>query len=105
MLLWLWGRLAATALIRTLAWEPPYATGAALKRPKKEKEEEEEEETALQVHQLPQLQEASLTCQFMKMAPLGVVQETHGTAVHGSPDGVICCCCSVVGRCLGKGQE
>ena len=30
----LWHRLAATALIRLLAWEPPYATGAALKRPK-----------------------------------------------------------------------
>ena len=29
--LWLWHRLAATALIRPLAWEPLYATGAALK--------------------------------------------------------------------------
>ena len=27
-LLWLWHRLAATALIRPLAWEPPYAVGA-----------------------------------------------------------------------------
>ena len=34
-LLWLWRRLAATAPIRPLAWEPPYATGAALKRQKK----------------------------------------------------------------------
>ena len=32
-LLWLlWHRPAATALIRPLAWEPPYASGAALKR-------------------------------------------------------------------------
>ena len=30
-LLWLWRRPAATALIRPLAWEPPYAKGAALK--------------------------------------------------------------------------
>ena len=30
-LLWLWHRLAAVALIRTLAWEPPWAMGAALK--------------------------------------------------------------------------
>ena len=30
-LLWLWCRLAATAPIRHLAWEPPYAAGAALK--------------------------------------------------------------------------
>ena len=37
-LLWLWGRLAAEAPIRPLAWEPSYAVGAALektKRPKK----------------------------------------------------------------------
>ena len=30
-LLWLWCRLAAVAPIRPLAWEPPYALGAALK--------------------------------------------------------------------------
>ena len=37
-LLWLWCRLVATAPIRPLAWEPPYAIGVALekaKRPKK----------------------------------------------------------------------
>ena len=28
-LLWLWRRPVATAPIRPLAWEPPYATGAA----------------------------------------------------------------------------
>ena len=33
-LLWLWCRPAATALIRPLAWEPPYAMGVALKRQK-----------------------------------------------------------------------
>ena len=32
MLLWLWRRPPAVALIRLLAWEPPYAMGAALKR-------------------------------------------------------------------------
>ena len=32
MLLWLWYRPAATAPILPLAWEPPYATGEALKR-------------------------------------------------------------------------
>ena len=30
-LLWLWHRSAAIALIQPLAWEPPYATGVALK--------------------------------------------------------------------------
>ena len=33
----LWCRLAATAPIRPLAWEPPYAADVALKRPKKKK--------------------------------------------------------------------
>ena len=33
-LLWLWHRLVAVALIRPVAWEPPYATSAALKRQK-----------------------------------------------------------------------
>ena len=37
-LLWLWQRLAATALLRPLAWEPPYAVGEALKRAKDKKE-------------------------------------------------------------------
>jgi len=39
-LLWLWPRPMAAGPIGPLAWEPPYATGAALemaKRPKKKK--------------------------------------------------------------------
>ena len=38
-LLWPWCRPAATALIRPLAWEPPYATGAALKGQKTKKKQ------------------------------------------------------------------
>ena len=34
-LLWLWRRPTATAPIRPLAWEPPYATGAAQEMAKK----------------------------------------------------------------------
>ena len=37
LLLWLWRRPAATALIRPLAWEPPYAIGSALEKAKKDK--------------------------------------------------------------------
>ena len=33
-LLWLWHRLPAAALIGPLAWEPPYTSGAVLKRQK-----------------------------------------------------------------------
>ena len=36
-LLWQWCRPAAVARIRPLAWEPPYASGAALKKKKKER--------------------------------------------------------------------
>ena len=34
-LLWLWCRPAATSLIGSLAWEPPYAEGVSLKKNKK----------------------------------------------------------------------
>ena len=36
-LLWLWCMLTATAPIRPLAWEAPYAAGAALEMAKKDK--------------------------------------------------------------------
>ena len=41
-LLWLWCRPAATALIRLLAWEPPYAEGAAQRNSKKTKKKKKE---------------------------------------------------------------
>ena len=37
VLLWLWRRPEATAPIRPLAWEPPYAAGVALEKTKKKK--------------------------------------------------------------------
>ena len=40
--LWLWCRPAATTPIRPLAWEPPYAVGAALKRTKRQKKRKKE---------------------------------------------------------------
>ena len=43
MLLWLWHRPVATAPIRPLAWEPPYAEGAAQeKRQKDEKKKKKD---------------------------------------------------------------
>ena len=36
-LLWLWCRPAATAPIRPLSWEPPFAAGAVLKTQKGKK--------------------------------------------------------------------
>ena len=43
-LLLLWCRPAATALIPPLAWEPPYAMDAALKRQKKRERERDPRE-------------------------------------------------------------
>ena len=37
MLQWFWPRPAATAPIRSLAWEPPYAADAALEKAKRKK--------------------------------------------------------------------
>ena len=34
ILLWLWHKLVAPALIPPLAWEPPYAVGEALEKAK-----------------------------------------------------------------------
>ena len=42
MWLWLWCRLVAVALIGPLAWETPYATGAAIKGKKKKKKKKKE---------------------------------------------------------------
>ena len=43
-LLWLWRRPVATAPIRPLAWEPPYATGAAQRNSKKTKKKKRKKE-------------------------------------------------------------
>ena len=39
-LLWLWCRPVATALIQPLAWEPPYAVGAAQDMAKRQKQKQ-----------------------------------------------------------------
>ena len=43
VLLWLWYRAAAAVLIQPLAWELPYAAGAALKKDQKKKKEKKRE--------------------------------------------------------------
>ena len=42
-LLWLWRRPTATALIRPLAWEPPYAVRVALKGKKTKKKKKDKD--------------------------------------------------------------
>ena len=49
-LLWIWRRPAATAPIQPLAWEPPYAAGAAqeiAKRQKKKKKKKKKKREKL----------------------------------------------------------
>ena len=41
MLLWPWCRLAATAPIQPLAWDPLYAAGTALEKAKKDKKKKD----------------------------------------------------------------
>ena len=43
--LWLWNRPVATALMRPLAWEPPYAEGAALEKTKRQKKKTKKKKT------------------------------------------------------------
>ena len=40
-LLWLWRRLAATAPIRPLAWEPPYAEGSTQEMAKRQQQQQQ----------------------------------------------------------------
>ena len=49
---WLWCRLATVAPIGHLAWEPPYAPGAALKKTKRQKTNKQNL-TAVVFHCLP----------------------------------------------------
>ena len=42
-LLWLWCGPEATALIRPLAWESPYATGVALEKVKRQKKKKKDD--------------------------------------------------------------
>ena len=56
VLLWLWCRPAATAPIRSLAWESPYAVSTALKMQKKKKTKKQKPKTKqnqiLELHHL-----------------------------------------------------
>jgi len=46
-LLWLWCRPAAAAPIRSLAWEPPYAVGAAQEMAKRQKQNKTKQKTKI----------------------------------------------------------
>ena len=50
-LLWLWHRPVATALIQPLAWEPPYAAGAALEKAKRQKNKNKKKTNCISIHE------------------------------------------------------
>ena len=43
VLLWLWRRLVAAALVGSLAWEPPYAMGVAQEQAKRSEKKKKKE--------------------------------------------------------------
>ena len=49
-LLWLWCRLAATAPIRPLVWEPLYAVGAAQEKAKRQKKKKSKKQKTQKTH-------------------------------------------------------
>ena len=49
-MLWLWHRLAATALIGPLAWESPYDTGVALEKTKRQKNKKKQKKKTTQTY-------------------------------------------------------
>ena len=56
MLLWLWHRLAAGALIQPLAWELPYAAGVALKSKKTKNKKQKQKQNKKQNPKNPKKQ-------------------------------------------------
>ena len=54
-LLWLWCRPVAVAPIGPLAWEPPYATGAALKNKTKKERKKFNLSQVIKVEEMPNL--------------------------------------------------
>ena len=51
-LLWLWCKLAATAPIRPLAWDPPYAVGAALEKAEDKKKKKKKNGVPIAAQQI-----------------------------------------------------
>ena len=60
-LLWLWGKPAATALIRPLAWEPPCAEGAAIKKKKKNKKQKKKKRKEKEKERIPKIEKGYYT--------------------------------------------
>ena len=83
VLLWLWCRLAATALIGPLAWEPAHATGMTLEKTKKErkKRKKEKEKEKLKKEKIKKKCAVPLVAQWVKDVALPQAAAGSGVAV------------------------
>ena len=75
-----WRRPAATALIRPLAWEPPQAAGAALKRPKEKEKERKKVENKLGFGSFSHIHSGGIDCSPVSSRCGSVV--TNLTSIH-----------------------
>ena len=85
--LWLWHRPAAVAPIRPLAWEPPYATGLALKSRKKKKKRKKKVELSLECGRLAHRNPSTLetpAC-VSPWQPPGCPQRHHHQSLEETP--------------------
>ena len=81
VLLWLWCRLVATALILPLAWEPPHATSAALEKAKRQKRKKKERKKDKLSHNIHYILKYGIIkiLNFRKILPLKIkISIAHG---------------------------
>ena len=71
-LLWLWHRPGAVAPMRPLAWEPPYATGVALKRPNTHTHTHKNKKTKKKEKRIGRMRGHILRRQLMGLASLNI---------------------------------
>ena len=78
-MLWLWRRLVATAPMRPLAWEPPYAPGAAQEMAKRQKKKKRES----LLWETPKLLDKSwLDLSFKHFSPLARTRAKIGKCIY-----------------------
>ena len=87
LLLWLWCRLAAVALIRPLAWEPPYAAGVALKNQKKKKKRIRD---AKETRSTGLFWGADTDPSVCKLTPAPIIPRTSHSHVYSQSVSVVC---------------
>ena len=81
-MLWLWWRLAATAQIQPLAWEPPYAAGVALKDKKQTNKQKQHSSTPSQINISPHTEGLFLSVHIIQYNSLAFNNNNKNTTRH-----------------------